>query len=86
MNVRVFVTTRALAGPDGGPVVALRVAMTESGVSTRDLERATGVSRSMVSKVTRRPGGSIEKRKAEALAAAVGRRYDDLFISKEALL
>lgn len=80
--MRVYVTTRSVH-TDAGPVVALRQVMDDDRVSTRELERASGVSRSTIWKITQGPGGSIEKRKAEALATALDVRYDDLFISKE---
>lgn len=80
--MRVYVTTRSVH-TDTGPVVALRQVMDDKKVSTRELEAGSGVSRSTLSKITQEPGGSIEKRKAQAVAEALGVRYDDLFISKE---
>jgi transcriptional regulator with XRE-family HTH domain len=64
--------------PDGKGGTALRAAMEAAGMSTRLLERASGVSRPTIANLANGKGG-VERRKADAIAEALGLPVVTLF-------
>lgn len=80
-DVRVFIIPR-LVQRAGDVETALRAAMREAGVGVWVLERRSGVSHGTIWKIRDGVGG-IEKRKAEAIADALGVPVDSLFVHKD---
>lgn len=62
---------------------AVAAAMRRNGLSTRDIEQSTGVSRSTVSNVASKADYGITKAKAAAIAVAIGEPVGALFVHRD---
>jgi transcriptional regulator with XRE-family HTH domain len=74
-DVKVYIRARR---EDGAEKTALRLAMDAAKVSVRHLEKATGINHQHINNVALGRGG-IERRKADALAEALGLPVGELF-------
>lgn len=68
-NVRVFI--RPVAAPGNNGKTALRVAMDKAGYGCWVMQRLSGVSHGTINNLANGKGG-VERRKADAIAAALG--------------
>lgn len=70
-DVRVFIRPVVVRRPGQKPVTALHLAMEEAGVGVWIMERRSGVSHGTINNLRNGKGG-VERRKADAIAHALG--------------
>lgn len=76
--MRVFIRPRPAVDGAGELKTALRVAMDSAGLGCHRLETRSGVSHGTINNLANGKGG-VEKRKAAAIAEALGLKVWDLF-------